>query len=141
VQIRRAYPPMIEMIDAAFSVRGKPILYAWGHTIYNPLGVEVGPELVAHEHVHAMRQGTDIEGWWRRYITEPAFRLEEEIPAHVAEFKELCVIHAPKWQGSRRGLRRMLAGHVASKLSAPLYGGLISFEQARRTILAEAPAI
>lgn len=131
---------MFDIIDAAFDVRGKPVLYAWGHTIFNPMGVDVGPELVAHEHVHAMRQGTDVAGWWRCYIGDRAFRLEEEIPAHVAEFKQICVMQASKWT-SRRTMRRVLAGAIARKLSSPLYGELISFDQARKTILAEAPAV
>lgn len=130
-----AEPPLIDEIDAAFGVRGKPILFAFGDKIYNPAGVDVPPEIVVHETVHGERQGDDVFGWWRRYIADPVFRLEEELPAHVAEFQELCTLQASRWV-SHRNMRRTLAAHVARKLSAPLYGRLVTFDAARKFLLA-----
>lgn len=127
-------PPIFTEIDAAFNVRGKPILYAWGDKIFNPAGVHIPPELVAHEQVHGERQGTDVVGWWRRYIAEPEFRLAEELPAHVAEFKALCIANAHKWV-SQRSMRRTFAAHVGRRLAAPLYGGLITADAAKAAIL------
>lgn len=135
MRVVRAFPPLIEEIDAAFNVRGKAILFAWGDTIFNPAGVDVPPELVVHEQVHGDRQGSEIESWWRRYIGDAEFRLAEELPAHVAEFRKLCEIHAPRWH-SARAMRRTLAAHVARKISSPLYGGLITTDAAKRAILA-----
>lgn len=150
MRIVEAYPPLIEEIDAAFKVRGKPILYAWGDTIFNPLGVAVPPELVAHEKVHGRRQlaalvdpqspqlaEAAIRVWWMRYIADADFRLREEIHAHVAEFLSLCEQHAARWV-SQRNMRRAFAAAVARKLSAPLYGGLITFREARAALLAGA---
>jgi hypothetical protein len=138
VIIVQSYPPLIDEIDCRFNVRGKPILFAWGAYIYNPAGVPVGPELVAHEAVHGERQNVceeGVEGWWRLYIESPMFRLEEEKPAHVAEFKALCELQRKHWH-SERNMRRRLATHVAHKLSSPLYGRLIPFEEAKRFLLA-----
>lgn len=145
MRIVQAYPPMIEEIDAAFNVRGKAILFAWGETIFNPAGVDVPPELVAHEKVHGRRQlGAAIHGtargedavrqWWHRYIADPTFRLAEEIPAHVAEFGVLCANNRGRWR-SERNMRRTLAAHVARKLSSPLYGRLIGLNEAKQLLM------
>jgi hypothetical protein len=137
VRIVQALPPLIDEIDAAFNVRGRPILFAWGDKIFNPAGGAVPPELLAHEAVHGERQGADVAGWWRRYIAEPQFRLDEELPAHAAEFKVLCEILRPKWQ-SERNMRRTIAGQVARKMTAPLYryGSLINVDTAKKALLA-----
>jgi len=134
-----AEPPLIDRIDEAFKVRGKPVIFAWGDKIYNPMGINVGPELVAHEKVHGERQiaqfgDDDVEGWWDRYIEDPQFRLAEEIPAHVAEYAFLCGTNAHRWN-SQRNMRRTYAAAIARKLSSPLYGNLISFEVAKKMFL------
>ena len=131
MRIVKACPPLIEEIDAAFKVRGKPVAYAWGETIFNP---EILPEIVAHEKVHGKRQGAAIEEWWRRYIADPEFRLAEEMPAHLAEYNAMCALYRASWV-SARAMRRTYAAHIARKLSAPLYGGLIKFEDARQLML------
>ncbi len=146
MRVVKALPPMIDEIDAAFNVRGRPILFAWGGRIFNPAGVPVPPELMAHEAVHGARQlGAAADGslqgeaacraWWVQYIADGAFRLAEELPAHIAEFKSLCEQHRPRWT-SERNMRRTFAAGVARKLAAPLYGNLISIEAAKRAILA-----
>lgn len=138
MRVVQALPPMFDEIDAAFHVRGRAVIFAWGDTIYNPAGIAVSAELHAHEVVHGVRQEQhpgNVEGWWRRYIDEPEFRFDEELPAHVAEFKSICDQQRPRWH-SERNMRRTIAAHVARKLSAPLYGSLISLEDAKRRILA-----
>ena len=163
MRVVKACQPNIEEIDAAFQVRGKPILFAFGEIIYNPMGVDIAPELMAHEAVHGRRQIAGegilaafgqydflrqalktnptealkrraIEDWWHRYINEPAFRLEEEIFAHIAEYAELCRLHGQRWT-SRRAMRRTYAAHVARRLAAPLYGNLISQARAKEILL------
>lgn len=126
------YPPMIDEIDREFDVRGKPVIFCWGGIIYNPMGVVVTPELEAHEGVHSLRQGRkpgDIEAWWKEYIANPTFRLEEELPAHKAEYKKFCQSHQD------RNARSRFLMTVASKLAAPLYGNLLSTRDAMRSIM------
>lgn len=118
-------PPLFAEIDAAFHIAGKPVLFAFGDTIYNPERVPVTIALDAHEGVHGFRQGVDVLGWWRRYIADPEFRLVEELLAHKAEYDLLCA------SAGSRNVRRFFLRQVAGKLSSPLYGRLISFEQAR----------
>jgi hypothetical protein len=136
VKIELADPPLIDEIDAAFKVKGKPIFFAWGDRIYNPAGVKIPPELLVHENVHAMRQKAyagplpleqGIELWWRRYISDPQFRLDEELPAHVAEYWHVA-------RNTNRRVRRIALARIAKRLSSPLYGRLIGLERAKRLI-------
>lgn len=135
MRVVKGLPPLFDEIDAAFNVRGKPVFFAWGDTIYNPAGLVVTPPIAAHERVHGDRQGKDIAAWWRRYIAEPDFRLCEEIPAHIAEFKAMCEWKAHSWV-SQRNMRRTYSSVLAKKLAAPLYGRLISVDDAKSLILA-----
>lgn len=117
------FPPNYGAINAAFKVRGQPVIFAYGDAIYNPSKMKIPPELLVHEAVHLRRQDGDPATWWARYIKEPRFRLEEEIPAHAAEYRDLCA----------RGLERIT--HIAERLASPLYGGLVDFDTAKHLIL------
>lgn len=127
------YPPMIDEIDAAFNVRGKPVIYAWGQTVYNPMKIEIAPQLAAHEGAHCHQQGDDIEGWWRNYIDDPEFRLRQEVQAHQVEYRYLI-------QNGNRNDRRRAKKHVAQRLASPLYGRLITPKEAERIIVRELEA-
>lgn len=127
-----AEPPMFDVIDAAFRVKGKPVLFAFGANIYNPLNVTISPALFAHEAIHCAQQGGSPENWWSRYISDAPFRLMQEIEAHRAEFAHVCASGAV-----RHDRRRYLVG-CAARLASPLYGALISKEHAKALISAKA---
>lgn len=126
-----ANPPMFDEIDAVFNVRGRQVIFAWGRTIFNPANVVIAPQLFEHEAVHCERQGNDIEGWWRRYIADPEFRLYEEVPAHQAEYRSLL-----RLRGDNRANRRRFLPYVASRLAAPIYGRMVTVAQAKELIAA-----
>jgi hypothetical protein len=113
VKVINLFPPNWREINAAFNVRGKPVIYCYGDAIYNPQRISVGPDLLAHERVHSLRQGRHPDMWWRRYIADVEFRLQEEIPAHRAEL------------GVSGDLDK-----IARRLAGPLYGSLITFGRA-----------
>lgn len=128
----RERPPLFDEIDAAFAVRGKPVLFAWGtDKIYAPSGVStVQPALAAHEMAHGRRQDIydpvgGIEKWWLRYLTDAGFRLEEEKIGHLAEFRYHCD------HSSGRNQRRMHLSNVSARLSAALYRYDFTKAQAR----------
>lgn len=121
-------PPMFDEINKAFNIINTKVIFAWGDIIYNPSNFDIPPELIAHEEVHGKRQGDDIEGWWQNYLQSPSFRLEEEIPAHQAEYQWMC-------KNGNRGHRRKALKFVASRLAAPLYGRMTTPSNAKRLIL------
>lgn len=129
-----ARPPNFDQILAVMpSADEHGVIFAWGNSIYNPSGVALPPELVAHEAVHRARQGlteVSIRRWWEFYLSSPEFRLEEEIPAHRAEYQKFCR------RFKDRNLRPAMLDKLAERLSGSLYGGLISFKAARKALVA-----
>lgn len=67
--------------------------------------------------------------WCQPYNPHSAeFRLREEIPAHRAEYAHVC----EHIEGERA---RAKALHlIADRLSSPLYGGLLTYAEARNVV-------
>lgn len=106
----------------------KGILYAYDDTIYSPDGFEIPHQLVAHEEVHARQQGGKPDVWWERYLEDAMFRFEQELEAHVQEWKSFSKAETVRNQ------RRVYLTNCARRLSGPLYGRCVTFERAKRLI-------
>lgn len=128
MQIIYDFPPLFDEINIRFHIRGKPVIFAWGDVIYNPSAIVVSPMLIEHETVHAKRQGNDVEGWWRRYIDDDAFRLQEELLGHMAEYKFLTS------RSSNRAERRRALKQTAKRLALPIYGYSLTTAQATKLL-------
>lgn len=131
MNIVKGKPPIYSEILGVFPAAAAPgTMFCWGVTIFMPDGGDITPELIVHEKVHCDRQGDSIEAWWCRYLLNQDFRLEEELLAHKAEFKELCRINFPHWV-SKNSMRRTFLARTARRLASPLYGPMISLEAAK----------
>lgn len=126
-EIRAEYPPNFEEIVKVFPITGKEI-FAYGGIIYNPSGQEVSKSLIEHEKVHFLQQelvGLDV--WWKNYLHDAAFRFDQELPAHICEYRV-----------ARRGVPREEAArirfHIADRLSSKLYGNIATRQEALRLI-------
>lgn len=120
------YPPNISEIRKVFPITAG-VIFAWGDTIFSPDGIDVPPELIEHEEIHGQRQKGDPEGWWEQYLTDPAFRLAEEVPAHQAEFLWIM-------KNANRSDRRKALIQISNRLSSPLYGRIIRPKEAKKLI-------
>lgn len=136
------YPPCFERCCEVFgraNVDRKGVIFSWGDRIYNPGNVGIPRELAAHEAVHGLRQLrysmslehdlTDeqrTEAWWERYLTDPLFRLDEELYAHHAEYIA---------RKKRHGHEPRVFNAIAERLAGPLYGNLLTVAQAKHAIL------
>jgi len=132
MRVIKDYPPNIDLIDSFFNVKGKKIIYTWGDIIYSPHPeFYITPELYVHEGVHSARQTTDskaIESWWDRYLHDLEFRLNEELLAHKAEYKEYCKTHAD------RNMQNFYLQQAAQRLAGPTYGQMVTTSKARSLI-------
>lgn len=130
MKVIKAYPPNFAELAKHFPIKGRPgILYAFGDTLYNPSGVKVTPWIMAHEEVHGKRQWEfGLPAWWATYITHPEWRLKEELLAHQAEMRMFQA------HNSGFGVWVHYLNNIATRLSSPLYGSLLSFEEAKRRI-------
>ncbi len=128
LRIVREPPPNYQEVLAVFPAAAKPGTYfCFGRAIFVPVGnANVSAWLMAHEEIHAQRQGGDPAGWWRRYLDDPAFRLAEELPAHQAEFHY--------FDGKPRRERMFYLRQAATRLSSKLYGNLVTPHKAKQLI-------
>jgi hypothetical protein len=117
-----ARPPNFDQIREKFPDAEKAgVIFAYGIDIYNPSGDEIPACLLAHEKVHCGRQlsmdfGRAVTGWWDLYLNDPDFRYQEELLAHVAEYKAQA---APFVRDGNA--RARLLQSTARRLIAPLY--------------------
>lgn len=128
-----ANPPMFAEIDAVFHIAGRPVLFSWGDVVYNPMSAEFPPCLVWHEAVHGARQLAYRGGtvaWWTRYLVDPQFRYDEELPAHAAEYRWFAT--------NKPGAKRDALWRIARRLCGPLYGNIVPYSQAKAAIAAAA---
>lgn len=111
-------PPNFDRILAAFPDADKPgVMFAYGSYIYKPDGGFIPLALHHHEAVHIHRQlRVDMtpDRWWELYIADPEFRYNEELLAHVAEYK----VQLP---GLDRNTKAKLLQATALRLTAKLY--------------------
>lgn len=130
MKIIEADPPMFARITEIFKQAVKPgVMFCWGDTIYYPKPVaKITEWLRAHEFIHNVQQNGDPVAWWEKYLISPQFRIEQEIPAHRAEYRVFCLFNPD------RRMRRFGLHQIASRLAGPLYNHSIKFDEAKRII-------
>jgi hypothetical protein len=129
MEIVEDFPPNIAEIREVFPLKGRE-LFAYGDIIYNPSGLNIPNELIAHECVHQEQQGENVEDWWKKYLTDPAFRYIMELEAHQIEYQVFCDSEKD------RNVRAKYLMAIASRLASPLYGKIVSLKEARKQISA-----
>lgn len=114
-----------------FRVNVDHTFWTYGDTIYNPGGHEIPDHTVAHEEQHS-RQQEALEGgkdaWWKEYLSNPRFRLEQEAEAYSVQYK-----YYRKFNGDRNYRSRFL-NMIANQLSSPLYQLAVTQLQAKAII-------
>jgi len=123
MKIVKDWPPNIDDIRNEFDLP-EGVIFTYGDTIYNPHGVSISEWLLEHEKVHMKQQQAGVEDWWKRYLEDPAWRLEQELEAHQREFRVFCnKVH-------NREKRNKALVTMASRLASPMYGNLINVRAA-----------
>lgn len=127
MRIIAGFPPNFRQLHQRFNIRGKPVFITYGDVIYNPMRVSVPPEVVAHEEVHAERQLDEgVAEWWRLYLEDDEFRLQEELAGHRAEVRYVLDHGLPNAGAT--------IDAIAARLAGPLYGHMVTFDLAKRMI-------
>jgi len=123
MKIVRDWPPNIARLRQKFPFITDQVIFAYGDIIFAPKAI-LTPSLIAHEEVHSSQQGDNVAQWWDNYIDSVEFRLEQEVAAHRAEYRR-----AIKTKRGKHKTQQILT-EIAGKLSAPLYGSLLSLPEA-----------
>jgi len=131
MQIVKSYPPNIADIRAVLPVTANNI-FCYGDTIYSPSTDNLSGALLAHEAVHQKQQGDNPHAWWQKFLADPKFRLEQELPAHQAEYRYMMSHTINRTE--RRRVKKHGLKALARRLAHPMYGGIISQAEAARRI-------
>lgn len=130
MEIVKAYPPNIREIEEVFDLTGKKPVFTYGKVLFNPHDCEVDQFLMAHEMTHTIQQdliGGPIE-WWKQYLSDKEFRLNQEIEAYHAQFTLL-----KKLRRDRNRISWYLH-QIARDLSSPMYGNMCTLQEALKYI-------
>ena len=126
----KVVPPNIVSVRANYQFGAtfeKGIIFVYGNDIH--CINDLSDHHIVHELVHVRQQteiGPDI--WWDRYFTDVEFRLEQETEAYQAQWKFLM-------ENYSRPQRRFLLKLLVKDLSGPMYGHMLSKDEAKRVIM------
>ena len=116
-----------------FRVNVEHTVWTYGDTIFAPGDDRTLPDyILAHESQHEAQQvayegGKDA--WWREFLANPRFRLEQEAEAYGAQYRFYCE------RVKDRNRRALFLMQIAGQLSGPLYQIAVTPPQARGMIL------
>lgn len=130
MKISIGQPPIWDEASKLFNLEalGLVTVFTFGDTLYNPYGARLSRDLIAHEEEHARQQKHDDEcakAWWRRYIDDPAFRIDQEAQAYRVQYKCICSIVKD------RNMRARHLHEIATIFSGPMYGNIIKYAEAQ----------
>lgn len=115
-------------VHKIFNLKGIEPAFAYGDAIYNPYGNFLDPSMIAHEEVHSKQQGNDPDKWWKKYLRDPKFRLEQEIPAYQRQYEVLNELIKDKNIVNQQLIR------LAEDLSGNMYGNVMTANEAIKII-------
>lgn len=128
MRIAHYFPPNYSEILKAFpAIKGRPIVFTWGDTIYKPVMAPIEAHLLVHEETHAWQQGKDPKSWWDRYLVDPEFRFEQELEAYQHQYQALLIKYP-------REIRRKVLNRIAADLAGPIYGDICDKARAKELI-------
>lgn len=121
-------PPIYDECVARFGADwDRGTIFTYGDTIHCKYKISKAKEV--HERVHVKQQlDFGVENWWFRYFEYPEFRLQEELAAYQAE-----VAYVKKFEHNLKEKMRLLH-NIAVDFSSPLYGNLMTFEEAKQLL-------
>jgi len=128
MKIVKEYPPFYKKILKSGMHPDDNVIFTFGHTIYNPHDVYIPGDFLIHEAMHSTQQGDNPKKWWKNYLKDPAFRIDQEAEAYAEQYIFLCKIT----KGREERFRMM--SDFARVLASSVYGSLIGIELARKLI-------
>lgn len=123
------YPPNIKDIEAVFGKDEKnTLLYCYGDKLYNPHKLVLEYHVLVHEEVHVKQQEKVCrDEWWKRYLSDVQFRLDQELGAYIAQYK---------WVKERvpSKVSQLFLEDISQVLAGETYGHLLTPAQASTKI-------
>ena len=122
------YPPNFKAIEKRFGPLSDSVIFTYGGNIYVPAGGEIASHLMVHEEIHSKQQGDNPKSWWKRYLKDEKFRLEQEVEAYRAQFSFF------KRTIKDRNRQTRFLYKIAADLSGTMYGSIVTHREAMSLI-------
>lgn len=120
-------PPVFYKLKEKFGVEWGNIIIAHYPDIY--CAVDIPEQKYVHEKVHLDRQKVmGVGEWWGKYLSDEAFRLNEEVLAYRVEAEWI------KNNIATRNERRHLLNIIYSDLASYVYGNIISESESKKLL-------
>lgn len=124
MKTKYGHPPNYEEICHYIpAVRKQPnVIFTYGDVIYVPQrGRPLPYHLMVHETTHRYQheEAGGPELWWSRYLRDKEFRLDQEVKCYRRQWGAM----------TSRERQEHLHG-IAKDLSGPMYGNLVTYEEA-----------
>lgn len=122
------HPPNYKAIAKAFGIKNSGgIVFTYGDKLFVPSGQNPDKHLMRHEETHARQQAVvGVEEWWKRYLVDPNFRFMEELEAYRNQYRSMASLSLEQRIG--------YLDHIATDLCGPMYGNLLTKEEAKAAI-------
>ena len=130
MKIIKDFPPNYVEICKVFDITDiKTLVFTYGDTIYAPGKTRAIPkDLKIHEKTHQKQQGNDPAGWWKKYLTDKKFRLDQEVEAYGNQYRFFI--------GRNHNLKEQSSflEKIVSDLSSRIYGNIVTKLEAEKLI-------
>lgn len=122
--ISKKIPPIYDTIKKVLNVNwDRGICIVYGDTCHSKY--PLSEDLKVHEETHVRQQTIwGPEEWWRKYLSDKKFRLEQEIEAYQNQAEWIKT-------NSPANYRRIALNQIAKDLSSGLYGNICTYLEAK----------
>ena len=126
--LSKEQPNIYPLLHQAFGVEWENgIIITYGDTVH--CKYDLTPDKIAHEQVHVDQQRAQGKlFWWSMYLFSSKFRLDQELEAYRAEAAFI------KERVRDRNLRAKCITDICRDLSGPMYGNIITFDEAKKIL-------
>lgn len=131
MQVIESKPPNYAVIAEHFGEENiSKACFAYGDKIFNLSGAPITDDLMVHESVHSrQQQEIGLDQWWDKYLQDNNFRISQEAEAYGEQYKFYCSVVTD------RNDRFKMLHRIAVSFSGPMYGGIISYTDAKNKIM------
>lgn len=120
----RIYEACVEQFGVSFD---DGVVWTYGDAIHTKYLLR--PDVGAHEKVHIKQQkAMGVIEWWDKYLGDPQFRFDQELEAYQEQWRFI------KKNVKSRNDQFNFLKQIARDLSGPMYGGLLSYQEALKKI-------
>ena len=121
-------PPIYKRLKEVFGISwSNGIIITYGDTVH--CKYMLNADKMVHEKVHTIQQTKmDKDLWWEKYISDPKFRLEQEVEAYKAE------AHYIQKHIGDRNTRAKLLDCIYKDLSSSMYGNVVTYSGAKELL-------